>query len=97
MKDLTGKRRVDPFPVDDPLTYGELDPLCRSLRALMAVLADTDAVVAFPVGLVPDYVPAEIAAGWRLRPDFNPDPSTGTVLMSCEWVAAPDIPRPVLP
>jgi hypothetical protein len=90
MTDLPHRRTVRPFPDDDPLSYGELTREMRALRALLAVLADTGAAVAFPGLLSPGYVPVEVAAGWRLDARFNADPDdANSVVLSATWMDAP--------
>lgn len=88
---------VDPFPADDPLAYDELTPEWQVMRMLLAVLADTGAVVQLPVDLAPSFVPLSVAAGWRLRPDIRPAADgphlladAGKVRLSATWVAPPD-------
>lgn len=98
---MTDQAVVRPFGRDDLLAYDELDPECRALRALMAVMADTGATVLFPVDLVPSYKAVAIASGWTLRPDFNPvpdakppHPDRGLVAMRCERQPLALDPRP---
>ena len=79
---------VHPFPDDEPLSYPELPPEGRALRALLAVLADTGAEVVFPAALAPSSVSVLVAAGWRLLPALRGEPdATGEVVhLTAEWV-----------
>lgn len=83
-------RIVRPYTDADHLTYSELSPECSALRALMMVLAETGASVAFPEGQAPGFVEVMVAAGWTLQPEFSPCPGEPqSVLLSCAKVPVP--------
>lgn len=84
-----GRTVARPFPDDDLLTYEELTPEWRALRALLGVLADTGAAVAFPPALCPDRIALEVASGWRLRWEVGSELGKPDVLLSARWVPAP--------
>lgn len=87
MTDVPVRGPVDPCPPEEPLAWDELDPQSAALRTLLAVLADTGAVVTFPVtGWLPEPIPLAVACGWMLRPDFTADRENGRMLLSCEHV-----------
>lgn len=80
---------VEAFPDDDPLVYGELTAEQAALRMLLAVLAETGAVVVFPAGLAPSCVPLWVASGWRLEPTVIPPGPDVVAGLTARWAPPP--------
>lgn len=79
---------VDPFPADDPLAYDELTPTWMAWRAALAALATTGAALDMPANLCPPFHDLEIAAGWRLRWTYQPDPDRKIITITATWADA---------
>ena len=85
MTDVPVRAPVDPCPPEEPLVWNELPARWAAVRTLLAVLADTGAVVTLPNdGWRPDLTDLAITAGWTLQPDLTLDRETGRMLLSCE-------------
>ncbi len=84
---------VEPYRTDDPLCFPELSETQRAYRLLLAVLADTGAVITIPHDLAPQWTPMEIAAGWTLRPRVVGDAESGTLSLSAVRVQEPWLPH----